>query len=130
MDGNRYAGLGCQGGGLFRELSRQPEVVGVEKRDERCCGGRDAGVAGACRAGFGLVHEPHLRAEVSLHAVAGGVGGGVVHHDHIEIEVRGCLALQKDALDGLPNEPGGVVGRYDDADGSVHEEAFTRSKAW
>ena len=126
----RHIGLGSQCGGLVRELSRQPEVVGIEKCDERRCGGRDASITGARRARLGLVQEPHLRAQVLLNAVAGGVGGGVVHHDHVEIEVRGRLALQKDALDGLPDERRGVVGRYDDADGGVHGAAFTRSKAW
>ena len=101
------------------EAGGEPEVVGVQQRDEWGAGGADAGVAGGGQATVGLVDVRQastqavcVRAQELLHPLLCVVGGAVV--DEEDVPVR--FGLGEDAFDGSGEEVCGVVGRDEDVD--------------
>ena len=113
--------IGLEQRHLQLELGRQPDVIGIEKRDVLAARRGDAGVA--CRAGAAV----RLADGANAVAVRGEharrvIGRGVVDHDHLQRRV--CLPER--AVDGLSHVARVVVRRNDDRN-RLHDFSANRS---
>ena len=96
---------------LRRDLPRQPDVVGVEQRDEFAARQGQAGVPRRRHAAIRPEHVADRRA-VGFDPPPRVVGGPVVHNNQFQPPVR----LAEDAVDGTLNDVAAVVRRQDNAD--------------
>ena len=95
------------------KLFGKPEVVAVLKGNQIAPGRQNSGLPGSTGAGVaGLIDDAQARVINRRQQVKRRVGGGVIHHDQLDVAV----ALRQDAVHRPPDRPGAVVGRDDDTD--------------
>ena len=114
IDEARRLRRGQRGVDLLFQLGRMPQIVGIDRRDERSAPPRDAQVSRRRAATILLANQRHARV-VAYKApgnVGGAVGRPVVDDEHLDVAV----GLGQHRAERLSQRPLGIEGRDDDGD--------------